>query len=109
MRSVLKCYTKVVTGWLMRYNQNTGKRESSCHEVTHPNSKRKLSVSIWMKDAPIKALLRNTAYPKPVFLHGAVNSAKNLLLEGRPDIELETIYHILMAIMLYLPLDEEKR
>lgn len=33
----------------------------------------------------------------------------NLLLEGRPDIQLETIYHILMAIMPYLPLDEEKR
>ena len=93
----------------MRHNQNTGKRESSCHGVTHPNSKRKLSVSIWTKDAPTKALLRNTAYPKPVFLHGAVNSAKNLLLEGRPDIQLETIYHILMAIMPYLPLDEEER
>ena len=26
-----------------------------------------------------------------------------------PDIQLETIYHILMAIMPYLPLDEEKR
>lgn len=93
----------------MRHNQNTGKRESSCHGVTHPNSKRKLSVSIWEKDAPTKALLQNTAYPKPVFLHGAVNSAKNLLLEGRADIQLETIYHILMAIMPYLPLDEEKR
>ena len=75
----------------MRYHQNTGKRESSCREVTHPNSKRKLSVSIWTKDAPAKALLRNTAYPKPVFLHGAVNSAKNAKL--KPS-QTQEIYHV---------------
>lgn len=43
-----------------------------------PEFKKKLSVSIWKRDAPTKALLQNTAYQKPVFLNGAVNSVKNV-------------------------------
>lgn len=31
----------------------------------------------------------------------------DLLLEGRPKIQLDSIYHVLLSIVPYLPLDEE--
>ena len=56
--------------------------------------------------ASVDRLLKGT--PQETLLPASSSRERiDLLLEGRPEIQLDSIYHVLLSIVPYLPLDEE--
>ena len=60
-------------------------------------SKLNISVDRLLKGTPQETLLPASSSRERI----------DLLLEGRPEIQLDSIYHVLLSIVPYLPLDEE--
>lgn len=53
----------------MRYNQNRKKRGTHYAQTTHPNLKRRLSVSMRKNVESTKASPQSMAYPNSIFLY----------------------------------------